>query len=297
MAAGLAANEIRRLTRSPDWERVGRDVFRRTGSAPTHLQTAITAVLLTGSNAALYGRSAAWLWLYENTAPLRPIHVVRRRGHAMSQAGAVRLHRFDGLPDWWVVSHRGVPVCRPALVAVQIFASSRYESAERQVDRLWSNRLLSGRSIKRCLAELGARGRNGIGGLRRYLDERGEAWTPPASALESRVIQILRSAGIEVRVQVDLGSDEEWTGRVDLVCVGTNVVIEVQSELHHASLSDRRADAERIAKLEAAGFVVVEITDTEAFHAPGVVVRRVQEALSGTPPRPTPPHPTPPHPF
>lgn len=83
---------------------------------------------------------------------------------------------------------------------------------------------------------------------------------------------------LSTRRQVDLG-DDEWTGRVDLVCEGTNVVIEVQSELHHTSLTDRSADKLRLKRLASDGFVVVEITDTEAFHAPSEAVRRVERAL------------------
>ena len=279
VAAGLTPLEIRQLTRSTGWERLGRHTFRRTGSRRSHLQAAITAVLRSGADGALYGTTAAWLWLFENTAPRPPLHVVQPVSRSTTPLDGVRLHRVTDLPERWVVRHRDVPVCRPALVAVQIFATRRYESAERQVDRLWSNRLLSGSSIVRCLDEFGASGRNGITALRQYLDHRGTDWIPPASGLESRVIQIMRAAGIATRRQVDVGSEDEWTGRVDLVCEETNVIIEVQSELHHASLTDRRSDDKRIAQLQADGFVVVEITDAEAFHTPNVAVRRVQEAL------------------
>ncbi|NLA36679.1 MAG: hypothetical protein GX868_13485 [Actinobacteria bacterium] len=276
--AQLQEHEIRRVTRSEHWEHLGRSTYRRTGAPRTHLQTVMAAVLQTGPGAALFGPTAFWLWLYDNTAPRQPIHVMQRSGCATSSLRDVRLHRVKDLSEPWVVMHRDIPVARPPLVAVQLFSMRRYEAAERQVDRLWSHRLLSGRSIEGCLAELGASGRNGIGGLRAYLAERGPDWVPPASGLEGRVMQIMREVGIATRRQVGSG-EEDWTGRVDMKCTGWNVLIEAQSELYHTSLSDARADALRLAKLAEDGFVVVEITDTEAYHSPRVAVQRVQAAL------------------
>ena len=90
---------------------------------------------------------------------------------------------------------------------------------------------------------------------------------------------ILRSAGITVRRQVDLGTDGVWSGRVDFLVEGQPIVIEVQSERHHAALSDRRADAARRAGLEAAGFVWVEVWDHEVWATPAVVVARVRAAI------------------
>jgi very-short-patch-repair endonuclease len=170
-------------------------------------------------------------------------------------------------------------VVRPELCALHLFAVCRRERAERLVDGLWSARLLSGRSLGALLAQLGEMGRNGTAGLRAYLDDRPGDYVPPASGLETRVADILRSAGITVRRQVDLGTDGVWSGRVDFLVDGQPIVIEVQSERHHAALSDRRADAARRAGLEAAGFVWVEVWDHEVWGTPALVVARVRAAI------------------
>ena len=36
----------------------------------------LLGVLRTGADGALYGTTAAWLWLFDNTAPRPPLHVV-----------------------------------------------------------------------------------------------------------------------------------------------------------------------------------------------------------------------------
>ena len=146
------------------------------------------------------------------------------------------------------------------------------------VDRLWSLRLLSGPSIAAVLAQLGARGRNGIAGLRSYLDERGPDYIPPATNLENRVKRILGDAGVEMRRQVNSG-DGAWTGRVDFRSETLPVILEVQSETYHAALVDQIADDRRRAALEADGFVVVEAWDTDVWTRPRVVVDAVEAAL------------------
>jgi len=134
-------------------------------------------------------------------------------------------------------------------------------------------------SLRRFISEMGRSGRNGTAGVRLYLDDRGDDYTPPASGLESRVMEILLGAGIRVRRQVDAGSESRWTGRVDFVVEGTSVVIEVQSEAYHAALTDRQADATRRAELEAAGWTWVEVWDRDVWASPAAVVDAVLDGL------------------
>ncbi len=113
--------------------------------------------------------------------------------------------------------------------------------------------------------------------MRRVLDERGFDYHPPQSNLEQRVLRILSDAQIAARPQVDLG-DDRWTGRVDFL-VEPNIVIEVQSERYHTSLTDRRQDEARHARLSAAGFAVIEVWDREVFEQPWTIIERVRNTL------------------
>jgi very-short-patch-repair endonuclease len=170
-----------------------------------------------------------------------------------------------------------VPVVRPELLALQLFADHSDRRAERLVDRLWSMRLLSGRSIGACLSDLGERGRNGTAGLRVYLDRRGDDYVPPASGLESRVMELLQEAWIPMRRQVDSGG-ERWTGRVDFRHEELPLIVEVQSEAHHTALVDVEHDAARQKDLEKAGFVVLEAWDTDVWQRPRQFVADVAAA-------------------
>lgn len=189
------------------------------------------------------------------------------------------MHRVRLLPSRWTTTLEGIKIVSPELLAIQMFAACRSEErAERLVDRLWALRLLSGRSIATCLGDLGASGRNGVGGLRRYLEPRGVEYTPPATGLEGRVAVLLAGAGIAVRPQVDSGG-ERWTGRVDFRHESLPLIVEVQSEMYHAALTNTDDDERRLARLRQDGFEVVEVWDDEVWTRPGEFVARVGQAL------------------
>ncbi len=273
---GLSDSSIDRLVTGPHWEPVTGQVIRRVGSAPNRGQRVLAAVLDAGPGARLSHRSAAAWWGVRGS-PLEPLQAVRTlRSHRRSPL--CDIHVVRDLPDRWVTVLDGVPIVRPELAALHLFASCRELQAERWVETLWSLRLLDGRSLARFLEELGRRGRNGTAGLRRYLRSRGRGYTPAASSLEARVLQILREAGISMRRQVDSGGDT-WTGRVDFRHPSLPVILEVQSERHHTALVDTEADARRLRKLRADGFLVVEVTDVEVWTRPWVVLDRVRRAL------------------
>ena len=114
---------------------------------------------------------------------------------------------------------------------------------------------------------------------RQIINERGDDYVPPASNLESRVKELAEEAGLKLRRQVDLGGDAHWDGRVDFFEDDVKLVIEVQSEAHHTSLSDMTADAIRRAKLEADGFSFMEVSDTDVWTRPWLVVDRIRQAI------------------
>ena len=274
---GVSRDHLRRLSESRHWERATPHVLRRVGAPRSAAQHLAVAVLDAGSGAYLSHVPACGWWGVGGCA-MHPVHGVTT-SRSRRRPALATVHRVRRLPDSWTTELSGIPIVRPELCALQLFAVCRYEVAERRTEALWSNRLLSGASLRRFVADMGRSGRNGTAGVRRYLDERPDNYTPPATGLESRVGQILKGAGIAVRRQVDTGSADAWTGRVDFLVMGAPVVIEVQSEKYHRALIDRRADAERRGRLEAAGFVWVEVWDTEVWTAPHTVIDKVRAAL------------------
>ena len=125
----------------------------------------------------------------------------------------------------------------------------------------------------RTLLEAGRR--RGAARLRTALDLiREDSWSPRESAVRI----ILVAAGLpEPRLNIDLFDDEgRFLGCVDMAYPERKVAIEYLGMLHGASWAQ---DVERIARLRAAGWNVLEVTSPLLKH-PDELVRRVAAALA-----------------
>jgi very-short-patch-repair endonuclease len=264
------------------WELLPGGVWRLVGAPDTAAQQAMALVLGAGPQAALGASSAgAWWGIPGNT--LLPGHVDRRRDHVDRTNGGFA-HEPTLLPDHHVVVLEGVPVVVPARALFDIAGSKRggaklpwwIDRMARMVDNAWSMRLVSGESMHAMLDEMAERGRPGIRVMRSVLAKRGLDYIPPASALESRLAQIMEREGLpEFRRQVNVGDGVRWIGRVDFKDPDLPLILEVQSERFHSSLIDQQLDADRIRHLRASGFVVVELTDTDVWLRRDVVLAKI----------------------
>jgi very-short-patch-repair endonuclease len=167
----------------------------------------------------------------------------------------------------------------------QMSALIHPDRAERAFDTAWSMGLLSGPSARACLDELRRSGRNGTAVYESILEVRGPNYVPPTNNLEGKVAQLGRQAGIGLRRQVNLGG-ESWDGRVDFIEDVVRLVVEVQSERYHSALCDRRADEIRRAALEADGFGVLELWDSDVWTRSAFAVSRLREAVRDAKHRP-----------
>ena len=250
------------------WVRRDRGIYLLRGARWNEMAQAWAALLHAGPGVAVSHHSAAALWERPGYRML-PLHTWRRRGaNSVRSTAALKVHETRVLPDDHVTHVDGVPVTRPARTVVDLAALVPVPRVAALLDRLWSDRLVTWDELARCLAELDQRGRRGIKVMRALLDARGQDYIPPASALERRAEYILGEHGVTgLERQVRLGG-EEFAGRVDLLHPPSDVVLEVQSDRWHTSLVDRAADAARRAHLEALGYVVVEVWESQLFHGP-----------------------------
>ena len=239
---------------------------------PTDDGMLMAAVLDASPGAAISGPTATWLWGVPGFR-LSPVHVVRPRGVARRPSTLAVVHEVVDLHPSQIKVVRGIPVISPARLVCELCATHPHR-AERALDRLWNERLLDGRTFRRTVEQLAGRGRTGSPLMRELDAARGPGYVPPASGLERRFMEICDFPMVR---QVDLG-DEEWCGRVDFKDPALPLVVEIQSERYHTSLVDQAADAARRARLEAAGAVVVEVWDTEVWHDPPTVRKRIRKA-------------------
>ncbi len=249
------------------WQSQSRHVWTVLGSPNTPDQRAMIAIVAAGPGAAISHQSAANLWDLPGF-DLEPIHLTRIRGTNSCTPTSTVVHRVRRLRTSHIVNLGPFAVTRPEITLIQLAATLHRAQTETLLDRMWSKRLLTGRSIDRAVRQMSAKGRRGVATVRELLEERGADWTPPASGLESRVRLMLERNGISgFRLQVDVGGGE-WIGRVDFAHQTLPVILEVQSDLFHTALSDKRRDRIRHAKLRAAGYRVIEIWESDIWFRP-----------------------------
>ena len=275
---GIGRERLSRMVARGVLTTIHPNVFALAGSVESPDRDLLGKILETGADAAASHTTAAWLWGIGGYAK-DPVHVAVTRHQRRHDHLAWTVHQFTGILRNHQTTLRSIPVTSPALTMLhlaQIVSPKRLAIA---VDRAWSLRLLTGRDLEELDAELGRQGRKGIVKLRDVAASRGTDWVPPESGLETRFLQLVQgSSFFEFTRQVTLG-DERWTARVDFLHEESRTVIEIQSERYHTALTDRAADAVRRARLESAGYTVVEVWDSELFTSPAMVLERVTQAI------------------
>lgn len=273
-ALGASSREIRRLAEGRHWSSITPRVLGLRGVAPGPDRTVMALVLDASPGAFASIRCAAAMWGAPGYRQLPP-EATRHRGVSRRRSPLGIVHEVSDVRPHHVKEMRGIPLTGPARTAFDLAAHVHPARLERTVDWMWSARLLDGNGLLAVARELCRRGRTGSAAVRELVAERGPGYVPPASALEARFARLLADHGLpEMRRQVDSGGGS-WTGRVDFRDRLLPLIVEVQSERYHSALVDRVEDRRRRQELEAAGFLVVEVWDTEVWHQSRTVAERI----------------------
>jgi very-short-patch-repair endonuclease len=273
---GLDAVRLRSELAAGRWLALSPRVLRLVGAPITRHMHVAAAVLDADPGAVASHRTAAALWRLPGFR-LLPAEVSRLHGGDYEPAVLGRAHHPRLLPSHHCTVVEGVPVTTPARTLFDLAGVLPPARTERAVDNALAMSPALLRALHRMLPELAQRGRTGITAMRAILADRPAGYIAPASGLEARVVRLLDDAGIRTRRQVDVGGDD-WIGRVDLLVVGTRLVIEVDSARFHSSKLDRERDERRDAELRERGYEVVRVTEEDAWHRPAEVVRRIRLA-------------------
>ena len=275
---GLGSNALQNWRRTGEIEHRGGRVWAIRGASIDAPQTAMAFLLRHDPDGALAVDSAAAIWGLQGFT-LLPAHVIRlRAGNKRPGAGRHTSTRYD---EGHVTIVDGLRVTTAGRMLFD-FAGRRHPArVERLVDTCLSRRLTTIHDLVKLLNDLQGRGRPGITLMRTLLEARGDPrFQPTDSNLERRFETILEEAGIGgFERQVVVGDVTGVIGRVDFARRHPAVIVEIQSELYHRSLLDQGRDTERIARLRAEGWIVVEIQEFDVWHRRTAVVGAIHGAL------------------
>jgi very-short-patch-repair endonuclease len=275
-AAGISRHIQRRRVEARRWILQTPRVLRLPGAPESAEQRVMIAALDAGADAIASHETAAWLWRLPGFAAGE--FVMRRREPT---SGARPAHRPTLVLPHHRTMVRDIPCTTLPRTLFDLSSVLPGTRMERLVDTVITRSPAMLPALHRMFAELAKRGRPGIASMRRILADRPRGTVVPASGLERRFEEILKNAGLApLARQVDLGG-ASWLGRVDYLDEVLRIPFEIDSALHHSSLSDARRDAARDAAMVAAGFrEVVRIPEEDVWHRPWLVVEAVRAARS-----------------
>ncbi len=279
---GIGFDRLRNALRARRLIRLTSQVLSVPGMPLTDQAQAFAAVFDAGPRAVLsHGSAAAWWGI--RGYHLTPAHTTRPYGTSSRTPELGVLHEVRDMPESLLACVDGLPVGRPELVLFQLAGVVAPDRLARAIDDAWSQGLVDGRAMRRCLDLMRDRGRKGTVAFREALEARPDGYVPPQSGAEARFAFLLEQIGEEPMYrQVDVAGGVGWIGRVDFHDRSRPFVVEILSERYHASLVDREDDARRFASLRATGRVVVGFWDFQLWRqgeAVARIVRRIRLTL------------------
>ena len=234
-------------------------VFRMAG-APRTPRAALLAGVLTGSGiTAASHRSAAGIW---ETAGGRDSHpeILCTRYRRAKHAGLI-VHESKALTEQDITVVDAIPVTTIERTLVDIGAVCSEATVERALESALRRELTTIRALEGTVARLGKQGRNGVGRLRKILDERTPDRRLTESDMELRLLQILRANGLPEPVpQYEVWLEGRFIARVDLAYVEWRIALDYESYTWHVGNKPLVANSRRRNALITADWMPIAVT-------------------------------------
>lgn len=254
-----------------DYWSVYRNVYLPKGAPLDALTRARAAWLWSGGNAALVGLSAAAVlrtkWIDANL----PAELSRADRHVPH---GIVAHTYDLAPEE-CCRVDGILLTTPARTAFDIGRAMGQDQALPYLDALARATNLNIAGVEEIAdRRKGMRGNRQLRDTLKYVD--GGAESPQ----ETRVRLLLVKAGLpRPRTQIEFADEYGVVRiRVDMGWPEWKVAVEYDGIQHWSDRNQRSWDIDRIATLEAAGWVVIRVS-AEMLSRPHVVIERVLRAL------------------
>lgn len=251
-------------------------VLKIGGAATSVWQSVMAGVLDVGRDAVASHLTAAALWGVPHISP-EPVNVSVER-YMRRDMSPVQIHHLTVIPEDQRVELHNIPLTAPPLTVLLVVGANGPRRGAQVLDHFLAAGDTTVSEVWTVVDRLSKQGRDGLEDTRKLLKYRSDGRLPAQSNNERRLDYLAGRAGLTtLRRQVDK-RDPAWIGRVDFDDSELPLIVEVHSERYHTSWAHRRADAERIARLEAAGNTVVGVWDYELWFDGDAVVERLMKA-------------------
>ena len=191
-----------------------------------------------------------------------------------------RIHQASSLLPSDVMRVGPIPTTTPTRTLLDVGSVLSAARLEEAVDSALRRRLTTLDRLWASIERVERRGKRGPAALAKLLDARGDM-APTDSALETRLSRLLRRHRLpHPQRQVEVRDKREFIGRLDFAYPELMIAIEVQSYRWHSSRAAWRKDIERLNRLQALGWIVIQVTYEDLERRPESVVRRIRDAIN-----------------
>lgn len=262
-AAGIAPSTITRQVAAGRLLRLARGVYALPGSEPTWARDLLALCLSLGDRVYASHRSAARLHGLDGVET-QVLEVVSPRSLRVQRATAIVHHSTDLVPEDTVVVD-GLPVTSVARTLLDLGSVVRPGVLERAVDDALCRHLTTLEELECGLRRVGRQGRDGVGALRPLVAERTGQQGFTESALEARVLALVRSAGLpEPTLQHPVRLPDGTGIRLDLAWPAVLLAVECDGLAYHLGAQQLRWDDRRQNELVLLGWTVLRVTHDDA---------------------------------
>jgi very-short-patch-repair endonuclease len=257
------------------WRGVDRNVYAF-ASTPSSWRQRVLAACLAGPAVASH-RAAGWLW---SLPGMGSDHVeVTALRHRRRRASDVIWHESFHLEARDVTEVDGIPVTRPVRTFLDLASLLSESHLEEVLNEGIRRNLMSVPAVGLRLQQLGQL-RRGAGRARRVLESYVPGQRPPESVLETRYLQLIRSAGLPIGFpQYEVQLPDGRHARVDFAYPELGVGVELDGEAYHYGERADRRDRTRENELGALGLRILRFDWEDVTKHPDDVVQLVRTAL------------------
>jgi very-short-patch-repair endonuclease len=251
--AGFTASAIKQRLNRGVWTLADHNVYR-VSATPASWHQRIIAACVAGPAVASH-RSAGLLWELPGI-PDGIVEVTALR-HRRRRASDVIWHESYHLADRDITEIGGIPCTRPIRTFLDLGVVLSPDELETALNEGIRRNLLSVPAIAQRLEELGPL-RRGTTAVRAALRRRASTRRAPESVLETRFLQLVRSAGLPAptpQFQVRLG--ERVVARLDFAYPSRRIAIELDGAAYHSGRLAEGRDRRRDNSLGALGWRVL----------------------------------------
>jgi hypothetical protein len=275
-ALGMDRTTLSRRADDGIFTRIGRGMFALAGADLAHevdLEAACRRL-----NAAVSHQSAGQLHGFEGLVWAAPtVTVPHRLTHTYP---GVFVHQSTDISDEHIVEIRGLPVTNPERTIIDLAAVLSDARLDWVLDRALSVGTVDLTRLSEMFSTLARRGKPGTAKVRRMLEKRDEAWVPPDSALESRLLRLIEAAKLPIPTrQFHAPWLAPTNGRVDFAYPEPRLVIEGDSRRWHLLMKSFDVDRHRDNQAQLAGWRILRFTWEDITDRPEAVAASIKAGL------------------